>query len=178
MPGLSVAWVGLHVPMVDTGGRPWVWEVVTPQQYDESERLQNDQLVLSVPHDVVIVEMSHPDTTRPVLRMQVPITLVPEALTVPLRSADVHPWTIRLQTGWTAQALVAAAQRWIDREIPAQPRLRPPAAPVSPPDVYQLHPDINIESAAFDHLLTLDAHDAALVTSALAAVHAALRPFR
>jgi hypothetical protein len=178
MPGLSVAWVGLHVPVVDTGGRPWVWEVVTPEQYESSERLQNDPLVLSVAHDVVIVEMSHPDTTQPLLRMQVPVSSVPDTLVVPLSVAEIHPWSVRLETGWTAQALGAAAQCWIDREVPGQPRLQTPAAPISAPQLYQLHPAINIESAAFDHLLTLKPHDAAVVTSVLAAVHDALQPYR
>lgn len=173
-----MAWVGLHVPMVDTGGRPWVWEIVTPDQYENSERLQNDPLVLSVAHDVVIVEMTHPDVTRPHLRMQVPISTVPDTVVVPRSIADAHPWAIKLETGWTAQALVAAAQQWIDREIPGQPRLQVPAAPDSAPQLYQLHPAINIESAAFDHLLTLDSHDAAVVTSVLAAVHDALQPYR
>ncbi len=178
MPGLSVAWVGLHVPMVDTGGRPWVWEVVTPQQYESSERLQNDPLVLSVPHDVVIVEMNHPDPTRPLLRMQVPVQVVPDTLVVPRSIAEARPWTVRLETGWTVQALGAAAQCWIDREVPGQPRLQIPTEPISPPQLYQLHPAINIESAAFDHLLTLDPHDAAVATSVLATVHDALQPYR
>lgn len=178
MPGLAVAWVGLHVPTVQTGGRPWVWEVVTPHQYEASEQLQNDPLVLSVPHDVVIVEMSHSDTTRPVLRMQVPVHTVPETLLIPSSLRKTTPWSVRLETGWTVQALVAAAQRWIDREVPGAVRLQTPAAPVSAPQLYQLHPAINIESAAFDHLLTLDPHDAAVVTSVLAHVHDALQPYR
>jgi hypothetical protein len=41
-----------------------------------------------------------------------------------------------------------------------------------------LHPAIDIESAAFDRLLTLDPDDAAVVTSLLASVHEALQPFR
>ena len=178
MPGLSVAWVGLHVPTVDTGGRPWVWEVVTPQQYESSERLQNDPLVLSVAHDVVIVEMCHPDSSRPLLRMQVPVHTVPETLVVPLSASQAHPWTVRLETGWTIQALAGAAQCWIDREVPGLARLQTPAEPNSAPQLYQLHPAINIESAAFDHLLTLDPHDAAVVTSVLAHVHDALQPYR
>lgn len=178
MPGLSVAWVGLHVPMVDTGGRPWVWEVVTPDQYEKSERLQNDPLVLSVAHDVVIVEMTHSDDTYPVLRMQVPVTSVPESVVLPRSVSHTHPWAVRLETGWTVQALAAAAQRWIDREVPGQPRLQVPAKPVSPPQLYQLHPAINIESAAFDHLLTLKPHEAAVVTSVLATVHDALQTYR
>lgn len=178
MPGLSVAWVGLHVPMVDTGGRPWVWEVVTPDQYERSERLQNDPLVLSVAHDVVIVEMTHVEDAHPALRMQVPVTSVPESVLLPRSVSDTHPWLVRLETGWTVQALAAAAQCWIDREVPGQPRLQVPAEPVSPPQLYQLHPAINIESAAFDHLLTLKPHEAAVVTSVLATVHDALQPYR
>ena len=178
MPGLSVAWVGLHVPMVDTGGRPWVWEVVTPDQYEKSERLQSDPLVLSVPHDVVIVEMTHPNASYPDLRMQVPVTTVPESVVLPRSISNAQPWSIRLETGWTAQTLAAAAQLWIDREVPGQPRLQVPAEPVSPPQLYQLHPAINIESAAFDHLLTLKPREAAVVTSVLATVHDALQPYR
>ena len=46
VPGLAVAWAGMHVPAVETGGRPWVWEVVTPDQYDSSQKLRDDLLVL------------------------------------------------------------------------------------------------------------------------------------
>jgi hypothetical protein len=41
-----------------------------------------------------------------------------------------------------------------------------------------LHPAIDIESAAFDRLLTLDPDDAAMVTTLLTQVHEALRPYR
>ena len=51
-----------------------------------------------------------------------------------------------------------------------------PQAPADP--LYKLHPAIDIESAAFDRLLTLDPDDAAVVTMLLARVHDALRPFR
>lgn len=178
MPGLSVAWVGLNVPTVETGGRPWVWEVVTPDQYDSSQRLQDDPLVLSVAHDTVVAEISHADHSGPIVRMQVPVRETPSEISLTGPRSHAGHWNVRLETGWTLQTLGAAAQCWIDREAPGTARLQTPAEPVSSPQLYQLHPAINIESAAFDHLLTLDPDDAAEVTSLLSQVHEALRPYR
>ena len=178
MPGLSVAWVGMNVPTVETGGRPWVWEVVTPEQYNTSPRLRDDPLVLSVAHDIVIAEVVHEAHHGPIVRMQVPVRQAPSAITIPRMSSEMGGWSVRLETGWTVQALGAAAQCWIDREAPGSARLTTPAEPISAPQLYQLHPAINIESAAFDHLLTLDPDDAAEVTSLLSHVHDALQPYR
>jgi hypothetical protein len=88
------------------------------------------------------------------------------------------PWSVRLETGWTVQAIGSAAQCWIDREAPGSARLDTPAPQLAPHQRYQLHPAIDIESAAFDRLLTLDPDDAAMVTSLLTQVHEALRPYR
>lgn len=178
MPGLTVAWVGMNVPTVETGGRPWVWEVVTPEQYNTSFRLQEDPLVLSVAHDTVIAEVLHDDHSGPIVRMQVPVRQTPEVISIPRTASESGPWSVRLETGWTVEALGAAAQCWIDREAPGSARLSTPAEPVSAPQLYQLHPAINIESAAFDRLLTLDPDDAAEVTSLLSHVHDALQPYR
>ena len=178
MPGLAVAWVGMNVPTVETGGRPWVWEVVTPQQYNTSQRLQDDPLVLSVAHDTVVAEISHADHSGPIVRMQVPVRQAPSEVSLSRPRSPSRHWNVRLETGWTLQALGAAAQCWIDREAPGSARLQTPAEPVSSPQLYQLHPAINIESAAFDHLLTLDPDDAAEVSSLLSQVHEALRPYR
>lgn len=178
VPGLSVAWVGLHVPSVDTGGRPWVWEVVTPHQYRQSERLQNDPLVLSVPHDIVIAEIGNVQRTEPLLRMQIEVRDAPQHLFLPNTLSTSYPWTVRLETGWTVNALCEAAQRWINEETDGRARLMAPVAPESPHQHYQLHPDIKIESAAFDCLLTLDPDDAATVTHLLTQVHEALQPYR
>ncbi len=175
MPGLAVAWVGMNVPLIETGGRPWVWEVVTPGQYENSARLQDDPLVLSVAHDVVVAEVIHPDMESPVMRMQVPVRETPEALSI---NHPHGPWSVRLETGWSVGALGAAAQCWIDRETAGTVRLRTPVEPSSAHDLYQLHPAINIESAALDHLLTLGLDEAAVVTSLLSQVHEALRPYR
>lgn len=178
MPGLSVAWVGMNVPTVETCGRPWVWEVVTPDQYDTSARLQDDPLVLSVAHDVVIAEVLHEDHTAPVVRMQVPVRSTPESVSIPRGPGRGTPWSLRMETGWSVSALGAAAQCWIDRETPGNVRLQTPVEPHSPHRLYQLHPSINIESAAFDHLLTLGLDEAAVVTSLLSQVHEALQPYR
>lgn len=177
MPGLDVAWVGMNVPLIETGGRPWVWEVVTPAQYANSARLREDPLVLPVAHDVVIAEIVREDAESVIVRMQVPVREAPGALSIP--AGHPHsPWSVRLETGWSVGALAAAAQRWLDRETAGTVRLMTPAEPDTTHDLYQLHPAINIESAALDHLLTLGLDEAAVVTSLLSQVHEALRPYR
>jgi len=178
MPGLNVAWAGVNVPALDTGGRPWVWEVVTPRQYDASSVMQDDPMVLSVPHDVVITEIRHRDHLNPIIHMQVPVRSAPEAISISRPASHDNPWSVRLEIGWTVHALGEAAQCWIDREAPGSARLNTPKSPISSSTRYKLHPAIDIESAAFDRLLTLDPHDAAVVTSLLAKVHDALLPFR
>lgn len=178
MPGLSVAWVGMNVPTVETCGRPWVWEVVTPEQYDSSARLRDDPLVLPVAQDVVVAEVIHDDHPAPVVRMQVPVRQAPGTISIPRGPAAGTPWSLRMETGWSVAALGTAAQSWIDRETPGTVRLQGPAEPRSAHRLYQLHPSINIESAAFDHLLTLGLDEAAIVTSLLTQVHEALLPYR
>ena len=178
IPGLSVAWVGLNVPALDTGGRPWVWEVVTPQQYEASVHLQQDPMVLAVAHDTVVVEIKHNNNTEPIVRMQVPVKQAPEVIAVPNAVNHDGSWSVHLESGWTIQALGAAAQAWIDREAPGTARLTITEPRIEAHQRYKLHPAIDIESAAFDHLLTLDPDDAATVTSLLAHVHDALLSYR
>lgn len=178
MPGLDIAWVGVNVPAIDTGGRPWVWEIVTPGQYEASSRLQDDPMVLPVHHDTVITEVRHLDHTGPIVRMQVPVRHAPEAISVANELTADTPWSLRMEVGWTIQALGEAAQCWIDREAPGTARLKTPQLNNSKALSYKLHPAIDIESAAFDRLLTLDLNDAAVVTSLLARVHEALQPYR
>ena len=178
MPGLDVAWVGMNVPAINTGGRPWVWEVVTPSQYEASHRMQDDPMVLSVAQDTVIAEVNHHDHSGPIMRMQVPVKQAPESISVAGGIDPDGPWSVRLETGWTVQAIGSAAQCWIDREAPGSARLDTPALQIAPHQRYKLHPAIDIESAAFDRLLTLDPDDAATVTSLLTQVHEALRPYR
>jgi hypothetical protein len=178
MPGLDVAWVGMNVPALDTGGRPWVWEIVTPSQYESSARLQEDPLVLAVAQDTVVADINHNDHSGPIMRMQVPVRQAPDAVSVMTGLDPSGPWSIQLEAGWTVQALGSAAQCWIDRESPGSARLQTPEPQLAPHQLYQLHPAIDIESAAFDRLLTLDPDDAAVVTSLLASVHEALQPYR
>ena len=176
MPGLDVAWVGMNVPVIDTGGRPWVWEVVTPTQYNASTRMQDDPMVLPVAHDTVVAEVNHRDHSGPIMRMQVPVTHAPDSISLPAEPAG--PWSVSLETGWTIQALGSAAQCWIDRESTGTARLETPEPPLPARQRYQLHPAIDFESSAFDRLLTLDPDDAATVTSLLSLVHDALTPYR
>lgn len=178
MPDLDVPWVGMNVPALDTGGRPWVWEVVTPDQYEASPRLQEDPLVLPVAHDTVVAEINHIDHTGPMMRMQVPVRTTPDSVVVHTGLSASSPWSVRLQAGWTARALGTAAQCWIDREAPGTARLHTPEPSISTNNRYQLNQSMDIESAAFDLLLTLKPDDAAVVTSLLRRVHAALAPFR
>lgn len=176
MPGLDVAWVGMNVPVIDTGGRPWVWEVVTPTQYNASARMQDDLMVIPVAHDTVVAEVNHRDHSGPIMRMQVPVTKTPDAIRLPTELDSA--WSVHLETGWTIQTLGMAAQCWIDRESPGTARLDSPEPPLSAHQLYQLHPAIDFESCAFDRLLTLDLDDAATVTSLLSSVHEALISYR
>lgn len=178
LPELDVAWVGMNVPSIDTGGRPWVWEVVTPAQYEASTRLQEDPMVLSVAQDTVVVEITHADMLGTTMRMQVPVSRTPEGIHLDVDDERGSSWTIRLETGWSAQSLGAAAQCWIDREAPGAPRIETPAPLLRATQRYALHPSIDIESTAFDLLLTLDPDEAAAVTSLLSKVHEALEPYR
>ena len=178
VPGLQVSWAGMHVPAVETGGRPWVWEVVTPDQYDSSQKLRDDLLVLPVTHDAVVVKIMHEDHTGPIVRMQVAVDTAPDHLMIEGLPTDDNPISVTLERGWTVQALGSAAQAWIDRETESSATLETPASPSAAGRRYQLHPEFDIESAAFDRLLTLDHDDAASVTSLLARIHEALRPYR
>jgi hypothetical protein len=110
--------------------------------------------------------------------MQVPVRHAPEAISVASELAPDSPWSMSMEVGWTIQALGDAAQCWIDREAPGTTRLKMPQPNSHKGSSYKLHPDIDIESAAFDRLLTLDPNDAAVVTSLLARVHEALLPYR
>lgn len=178
MPGLTVPWAGVQVDMVDTGGRPWVWEVVTPEQYDASPILQEDLLVLPVVQDAVVVKVNHADHSGPIVRMQVPVERTPGHVLIEGLPTDDNPISVVLETGWTVQALGSAAQAWIDRETDSSATLATPSTPATAGPRYRLHPEFDIESAAFDRLLTLDHDDAASVTSLLARIHRALRPYR
>lgn len=178
MPGLPVAWAGMHVPAVETGGRPWVWEVVTPEQYDSSDKLRGDLLVLPVAHDAVVVKVSHRDHSQPIVRMQMPVETAPDQLQIEGLPTAENPISVTLERGWTVQALGSAAQAWIDRETDSSATLETPNVTPNSGRRYQLHPEFDIESAAFDRLLTLDHDDAASVTSLLARIHEALRPYR
>lgn len=177
VPGLDTPWVGLHVPVIDTGGRPWVWEVVTPDVYDSSDLMRDDPMVLRLAQDAVITEVHHRDMTGPVVRMQSPVFVAPSGLTLVPGPDPCGPWDVRISAGWTVEALVGAAQSWIDRETTGSAVLSRPTPRHRGGD-YELHPAMRIESGAFDHLLTLDPDDAAQVTSLLSMVHRALEPFR
>ena len=177
MPGLDVAWAGMNVPTIDTGGRPWVWEFVTPGQWETSERLREDPMVLPVEQDAVVVQVRHADHPGAIVRMQVPVRESVAAIELPIAPV-VGPWAVSLEAGWTVQALGSAAQCWIDRETPGGARLETPEPGPAPHPLYKLHPAIDIESAAFDRLLTLGPDEAAVVTSLLTRVHDALDPYR
>ena len=96
VPGLAVAWAGMHVPAVETGGRPWVWEVVTPDQYDSSQKLRDDLLVLPVAHDAVVVKIMHEDHTGPIVRMQVAVDTAPDHLIIEGLPTDDNPISVKI----------------------------------------------------------------------------------
>lgn len=175
--GLDIAWVGMQVPEIDTGGRPWVWEVVTPRDFD-AHGLGDDPMVLPVVQDTVVITVNHSDHSGPIVRMQVPVSDVPDGLEVDGHIVPGKPWSFVMETGWTTQALGHAAQAWIDREVGSPVRLDPHECPDPQASSFQFSPRIAIESAAFDKLLTLAPHEAAVVSSALGHIHDALQPYR
>lgn len=176
--GLDIAWVGMAVPAVDSAGRPWVWEVVRPVDFESSAMLQDDPMVLPVAQDTVVVSVHHADHSGPIVRMQVPVSSPVETVEVDGSFLPGYPWSFAIDTGWTAGALGSAAQCWIDREVGPHARLETPEPALPDEASYQLTERIAIESGAFDRLLTLDPHDAAVVSSSLSLIHDALATFR
>lgn len=178
MPGLPVPWLGVHVPEINTHGRPWVWEVVTPAQYTSSERLHDDPMVLCIEHDTVIVTMHNRDVPASSVRMQVSVSRVPDELETHCPLERSNKWSVTMATGWSANAVGRAAQDWIEGNTDSLARIDI-TEPVLRPDIrYQLSPDIDVESAAFDSLLTLSLHDAGIVSSTLSSIHDALATYR
>ena len=135
-------------------------------------------MVLAVAQDTVVVEITHAELGGTTMRMQVPVSRPPDTIHLDVDDERGAPWSIRMETGWSAQSLAAAAQCWIDREAPGSARLETPAPLLRATQRYALHPQIDIEAAAFDLLLTLDPDEAAAVTSLLSKVHEALQPYR
>lgn len=176
--GLDIAWVGMAVPAVDSAGRPWVWEVVRPDDFESRALLQDDPMVLPVAQDTVVVSVLHADHSGPIVRMQVPVSCPVETVEVDGASLPGHPWSFAIETGWTAGAIGSAAQCWIDRETGGSARLETPEPSLDEDSSFRLNERINIESAAFDRLLTLDPHDAAVVSASLASIHDALGAYR
>lgn len=176
--GLDFAWVGMAVPSVDSAGRPWVWEVVRPDDFETRALLQDDPMVLPVAQDTIVVSVLHADHSGPIMRMQVPVSCPVESVEVDGSALPGHPWSFSIETGWTAGAIGTAAQCWIDREVGGAARLETPEPALPEESSFRLTERINIESSAFDRLLTLDPHDAAVVSSSLANIHDALSVYR
>lgn len=175
LPGLAVPWAGVDVPELDACGRPWVWEIVTPRQWEASDALRDDPMVLAVAQDVVVTEVNHRELGTPLVRMQSPVTHAPDHLALVTGLDPDGPWSLRIETAWSVEALGNAAQSWIDREAPG-PVLRSAGSRRS--EGFELHPSMTIGSEAFDRLLTLHPDDAATATRLLSVVHDALAPFR
>ena len=176
--GLDIAWIGVAVPAVDSGGRPWVWEVVTPRDFEALPGLCEDPMVLPVAQDTVVVSVSHADHSGPLLRMQVPVSETPDQVVVDHDKLPGEPWSFSLETGWTTEALKNAAQSWIDLEAGGVARLESLEPPLPREDAYAFSSRINIQSSAMDRLLTLDPDESAAVSGALSHIHEALEPFR
>ena len=178
MPGLPVPWLGVHIPEINTHGRPWVWEVVTPSQYTSSEKLLDDPMVLCVEHDTVIVTMHNRDAPKSSVRMQVSVSRIPDQLEMQCPLDPHNKWSVTMATGWSTTSVGRAAQDWIEDNTDSLARIDI-TEPVLRPDIrYQLSPDIDVESAAFDSLLTLSFHDAGIVSSTLTSIHDALATYR
>lgn len=178
MPGLPVPWLGVHVPEINTNGRPWVWEVVTPAQYTSTTHLAQDPMVLAVQQDTVVVTMRNRTQPQSVLRMQVSVREVPDEIEMNCPMLKDSNWDVAMETGWSANAIGRAAQEWIEDNTDSIARIDIAEPALAPTIRYQLSPDIDVESAAFDTLLTMSMHDAGVVSSALCSIHTALAPYR
>jgi hypothetical protein len=178
VPGLPIPWLGVHVPAIDTHGRPWVWEIVTPTQYNESEHLQDDPMILAVAQDTVVVTLRNQEKPHSSVRMQVPVTHAPDEIEMHCPLDLDSKWVVTMETGWSANAVGRAAQNWIEGNTVSKATIDI-SEPILRPDIrYQLSPDIDVESAAFDSLLTLSLHDAGFVSSTLSSIHGALAAYR
>lgn len=178
MPGLPVPWLGVHVPEINTNGRPWVWEVVTPSQYTSTNQLAEDPMVLAVQQDTVVVTMRNRVQPQSVLRMQVSVREVPEEIEMHCPLLPDSDWDVTMETGWSATAIGRAAQEWIEDNTDSIARIDISEPTIRPTIRYQLSPDIDVESAAFDTLLTMSMHDAGIVSSALCSIHSSLSAYR
>lgn len=127
MPGLDVAWVGMNVPALDTGGRPWVWEIVTPSQYESSPRLQEDPLVLAVAQDTVVADINHNDHSGPIMRMQVPVRQAPDAISVMTGLDPTGPWSISSRLAGQCKLLARQPNAGLTAKAREVPVCRPPS---------------------------------------------------
>jgi hypothetical protein len=173
-PGLPRPWVGVRHHDLEPG-RPWMWDVVTPDDHDAEPLLRRDPLTIPVPQDVVVVELRCRD-----LAFRVPITVeeVPSQISVSAQAVPAPPWELSIATGWTAARIAAALVAWsqvhVGRPIPPTPDGEPETELTDGDERYDLGDGLAIGGVAFDQLLMLSPDDAAAVTTAIAAVRDAL----
>ena len=175
---LDSPWVGVRVPTLACS-RPWVWDVVTPEDHYRDERLRQDPLALAVGQDTVIVDLHRADDAGFALRLQVPVLRVPTRIDVPASALLPPPWTISLSTGWTSAAIDVALDRWPHDLLGVhRPGPVPKLSPDDCSDRLQVGDGLYAEDASFDVLLRLPTEEAAAVTGFFGALAEALASSR
>jgi hypothetical protein len=140
--------------------------------------MHDDPMVLAVQQDTVVVTMRHRNQPRATVRMQVSVTCAPDEIEMQCPLDPAGNWTVTMETGWSATAVGRAAQDWIDDKTHSTATIDI-SEPILRPEIrYQLSPDIDVESTAFDTLLTLSMHDAGIVSSTLSSIRGALAAYR
>lgn len=192
LAGLDEPWIGVAASP-GTGERPWVWDVVTPDDHRREAGLHDDPLTIPVEQDVVVVDVVHPQAPGSLVRLQVPVTSVPTRIDLTASRLPPPPWRLELATGWTAAAIANAVHGWIGEwvgrdvalvcrgqrgELPGGDCGAPASPPALSEDRFEVGEDLWVSSAAFDQLLAVGVDDAAQITGALSAVAEALAPYR
>lgn len=163
--GAARPWLG--VACATDVGRPWVWDVVTPDTYDSVPGLRGDPMTLAVERDVVLC---HLDAAGQELWMHVPVRSVPSQVHLPA-SAVPDGWAVTLESAWSREAVQGALDTWslLERGATLDWGPRAPA-----PERFEIGDGLFVSGAAFDALLSCEAPTSAGAVEVLSAVVEAL----
>lgn len=163
--GLPESWAGVAAPRL-CSERPWAFDVVLP---DVAQRLVGHQLVVAVPHDVVVFSVTRPGLAHS-LSLHVPFDNAGGEVFVPRAALPEPPWELSAQSAWSRDGIAAAVWEWV--AAAGRPDVVPDGAQAPPEDRYQVDENLWATSGAFDDMLGLDPDDAAMITEVFAALAA------
>jgi hypothetical protein len=180
--GLDAPWVGVRVPTIASGGRAWVWDVVTPEDHERTRALHGDPLALAVAQDTVLVDLHRDDDAGFSLRLQVPVRRVPSRIDLPASAVPRTPWRVEVSSGWTSAAIGTAIADWFEQRLGVRRAVvaagRSDAAVTSGAEQVQVGDGLYAAGSSFDVLLSMAPRDAASITSFFGAITDALTPVR